>query len=81
MRLLDSSRMIEDSLSHYTSSDAIHFDKLKGTEWLNGIFERHINNIESDLVETGQFTFGQPPITSFFSVRPVTNRLGAESCF
>ena len=79
MRLLDSARMIDDSLPHYTSSDGIHFDKPKGTEWLNGVFERHINNMESDLVETGQFIFGQPPITSFFSVRPVTNRLGAEN--
>ena len=81
MRLLDSARMIEGSLPHYTSSDGIHFDKPKGTEWLNGVFERHINNIESDLVETGQFTFGQPPTTSFFSVRPVTDRLGAENRF
>ena len=78
VRLLDVARMIKDSLSHNSSSDGIHFDKPKGTEWLNGVFQRHINNLESDLVETGQFVFDPTPRPSFFLVRPVTDRLGGR---
>ena len=62
--------MMEDSLLENSSSDGIHFDKPRGTEWLNGVFPRHINFLESDLVETGQFTFGLPPIPSFSQPGP-----------
>ena len=66
MRLLDVGKMMENS-----SSDGIHFDRPRGMEWLNGVFLRHINVLESNLVETGQFTFGPPPRPSFFPARPV----------
>ena len=55
-------RMIEDSLPQNSSSDGITFDKPEGAEWLNGVFQGHIDNLESDLVETNQF-------------RPVADRL------
>ena len=61
-----------------SSSDGIHFDKPKATEWLNGVFQRQINSLEPDLVEKGQFTFGPPPTPSFFPARPVANRLGGR---
>ena len=32
----------------------------------------------SDLLETAQFTFGPPPIPSFFAPRPLSSRLGAR---
>ena len=71
MRVLDVARMMEDSLPEDASSDGIHFDRPRGTEWLNGVLQRHINFLESVLVETGQFTFGPPPISPFFLARPV----------
>ena len=54
VRLLDVARMMENSLPQNSSSDGIHFDKPRGTEWLNGVFQRHINLLESDLVEACQ---------------------------
>ena len=62
MRLLDVADLMEHSLPDNPSSDGIHFDTHKGTEWLNGVFQRHINLLESGLLETAQFTFGPPPI-------------------
>ena len=44
--------MMEDSLPGGYSSDDIHFDHFKGTVWLNKVFEKHINNLESELLET-----------------------------
>ena len=78
MKLLDVARMMEDSLPQNASSDGIHFDRPRGVEWLNGVFQRQINLLESDLVETGQFFFGPPPRHSFFTVRPVAGRLGGR---
>ena len=75
MRVLDVARMMEDSLPEKSSSDGIHFDRPRGTEWLSDVFQRQINFLESDLVETGQFTFGPPPMPSFFSSRPLADRL------
>ena len=49
--LLDVADLMENSLPRDASSDGIHFDTLKGTEWLNGVFQRHINLLESDLLE------------------------------
>ena len=60
MTLLDVVRMIEDSHPQNASSDGIHFDRSRGTKWLNDVCQRHINLLESDLVETGQFIFGPP---------------------
>ena len=65
VRLLDVASMMEHSLPDDVSSDGIHFDKPRGTDWLNGIFQRHIN-----LLEMGQFTFGPPPIPPFLAARP-----------
>ena len=60
LRLLDFAPMIEDSLPGGCSSDGICFVRPKGVGWLNKVFQRHINNLESDLLETWQFTFGHP---------------------
>ena len=73
MRVLDVVRMMEDSLPEDASSDGIHFDRPRDTEWLNGVFQRHINFLESDLLERGKFTFGPPP---FFLARSVTDCMG-----
>ena len=79
VRLLDVASMVEDSLLDDELSDGIHFDRPRGMEWLNGVFQRHINLLESDLLETGQFTFDPPPITSFFAARPLSDRLGGRN--
>ena len=79
VRLLDVAKMMEDSQPQNSSLDGIHFDKPTGGEWLNRVFQRHMNNLESDLVETNQFTFGPPPRPFFFSVRPVADRLGEKN--
>ena len=52
--------MMEHSLPDDASSDGIHFDRPRGTEWLNGVFQRHKNLLELDMLETVQFTFGPP---------------------
>ena len=78
VRLLHVARMMEYSLPLNSSSDGIHFNKPKGAGWLNGTFQGHINNVESDLVETNQFTLGPPPRPSFFSGRPVADPLGGR---
>ena len=75
VRLLDVARMMEDFLPENPSSDGIHFDRPRGTQWLNGVFQKHINVLELDLVETGQFTFGPPPRPFFFPARPVADGL------
>ena len=36
--------MMEHSLPADASSGGIHFDRLRGMEWLNGVFLRHINS-------------------------------------
>ena len=51
LRVLDVARMMELSLPADASTDGIHFDRPRGTEWLNGVFQRHVNFLESDLVE------------------------------
>ena len=78
LRLLDVADLMERSLPDNASSDGIHFDTPKGTECLNGVFQRHINLLESDLLETAQFTLGPPPIPHFFTPRPLSSRLGAR---
>ena len=58
VRLFDVADMMERSFPDDASSDGIHFDK--GLEWINGVFQRHISALESDLLETAQFTFFHP---------------------
>ena len=43
---------------------------IKGVEWLNNVFQRHISTLEADLLETAQFTFGPPRTPPFFAMRP-----------
>ena len=78
VRLIDVADLIERSLPDNASSDGIHFDTPKGTEWLNGVFQRHINLLESNLLETAQFTLSPTPIPPFFTPRPLCSRLGAR---
>ena len=77
VRLLDVADLMERSFPEDASSDGIHFDRPKDVEWLNGVFQRHINTLVADLLETAQFTFG-PPHTPFFATRSLSSRLGAR---
>ena len=52
VRLLDVADMMDRSFLDDASSDGIHFDRPKGLEWLNCVFQRHIKALESDLLET-----------------------------
>ena len=70
MRLLDVADMMERSLLDNASSDGIHFDSPRGTEWLNGVFQMHINLLESDMLETAQFTVGPPRYLLFLPLGP-----------
>ena len=74
--MLDVADMMEHSLPDDASSDSIHFDRPRGVEWLNVVFQRHINILESEMLETAHYTFGPPPIPPFFSARPLSGRLG-----
>ena len=47
-----------------------------GAEWLNDVFQGHINALEADLLETAQFTFGPPPNPPFLASRTLSSRLG-----
>ena len=40
LRLLDVAHLMEDSSPDGSSSDGIHFDRLKGSEWLKKVFQR-----------------------------------------
>ena len=46
-------------------------------EWLKDVFQRHINELEADLLETSRVTFGPPPNPLFLATRPLSSRLGA----
>ena len=78
VRLLNVGNMMEHSLPDDAFSDGIHFDRLRGTEWLNGVFQRHINLLESDMLETAQFKFGLPRHLLSLPLGPVSSRLGAR---
>ena len=78
VRLLDVASMMAHSLPDDASSDGIHFGRPRSTEWLNGVFQRHINLLESDMLDTGQFTFDQPQIPPFFAARPLSDRWGGR---
>ena len=43
VKLFDVASMMKHSLPDDASSDGIHFDRPRDTEWLNGVFQRHIN--------------------------------------
>ena len=77
IRLLDVAEWMEQAgFPEDTSNDGIHFDRLKGVEWLNDVFQGHINALEADLLETAQFTFGPPPNPPFLASRALSSRLG-----
>ena len=79
VRLLDVADLMKHSLPRDASSDGNHFDTPNGTEWLNGVFQRHINLLESDLLEMAQFTLGPPPIPPFYAPRTLSSHLGARA--
>ena len=77
--LLDVAEQMERAaFSDDASSDGIHFDRPRGVEWLNDVFQRHISALEADLLETAQFTFGPPPNPPFLASRTLSSRLGAR---
>ena len=75
--LLDVADQMEQSFPEDASSDRIHFDRPRGVEWLDDVFQRHINELEANLLETARFTFGPPPNPPFLATRPLSSRLGA----
>ena len=77
VRLLDvAERMEKEGFPEDTSSDGIHFDRPRGAEWLNDVFQEHMNALEADLLETAQFTLGPPPNPPFLASRALSGRLG-----
>ena len=78
--LLDVAEQMERSVfPDDASSDGVHFDRPRGVEWLNDVFQRHISALEAELLETAQFTFGPPPNPPFFNSRTLSSRLGATA--
>ena len=69
---------MELSFPDDASSDGIHFDRPRGVEWLNDVFQKHISELEADLLETAQFTFSPPPNPPFLATRPPSSSLGAR---
>ena len=79
VRLLDvAERMEKKGFPEDTSNDGIHFDRPRGAEWLNDVFQEHINTLEADLLETAQFTLGPPPNPPFLASRALSGRLGTR---
>ena len=75
--LLDvAERMEQAGFPEDTSNDGIHFDRPRGAEWRNDVFQGHINALEADLLETAQFTLGPPPNPPFLASRALSGRLG-----
>ena len=75
---MDVADQMERSFPEDASADGIHFDRPRGVELLNNVFQRHISAMEADLLETAQFTFGLPPNPPFLATRPLSSRLGAR---
>ena len=76
--LLDVAEQMERSaFPDDASSDGIHFDRPRGVEWLNDVFQRHISALEAELLDTAKVTFGPPPNPPFFNPRALSSRLGA----
>ena len=65
VRLLDVADLMERSFPFDASSDGFHFDRPKGLEWLNGVFQRHINAPESDLAGNGPVLLRSTPYAPF----------------
>ena len=79
VRLLDvAERMEKKGFPEDTSNDGIHFDGPRGAEWLNDVFQEHINTLEADLLETAQFSLGPPPNPPFLASRALSGRLGTR---
>ena len=78
VRLLDVANIMERSFPDDASSDGIHFDRPKVVEWLKCVIQKHINTLEADLLQLGQFTFGPTPVPLFFATRSLSNRLGVR---
>ena len=76
--LLNVAEKMERSLPDDASSDGIHFDRPRGVDWLNDVFQRHISAMEADLLETAQFTFDPPQNPPFLASRNLSSRLGAR---
>ena len=70
VRLLDVADKMARSLPDDASSNGLHFDWPRGTEWLNSVFQRHINMLESDLLEMSQFIFGPPQFLPSLQLGP-----------
>ena len=80
LRLLDVAEQMElSSFPDDASADGIHFDRPRGVEWLNNVFQRHIFALEAELLETAQVTFGPPPNPPFFNPRSLSSRLGERA--
>ena len=80
LRLLDVAEQMElSSFPDDASADGIHFDRPRGVEWLNNVFQRHICALEAELLETAQVTFGPPPNPPFFNPRSLSSRLGERA--
>ena len=79
VRLLDVADQMERSFPEDAYSDGIHFDRPRGVEWLNDVFQRHISELEADLLETARFTFSPAPNPPFLATRPLSSRLGARA--
>ena len=78
--LLDVAEQMERSVfPDDASSDGIHFDRPRGVEWLNDVFQRHISALEAEILETAQFTFGPPPNPPFLTSRTLSSQLGATA--
>ena len=76
--LLDVAEQMElSAFPDDASSDGVHFDRPRGVEWLNDVFQRHISALEAELLETAQVTFGPPPNPPFFNPRALSSRFGA----
>ena len=79
LRLLDVAEQMEQAgFPDDTSNDGIHFDRPKGVEWLNDVFQGHINALEADLLERAQFTLRPPPNPPFLASRALSSRLGPK---
>ena len=76
--LLDVADQMERSFPEDASSEGFHFDRPRGVEWLNDVFQWQISALEADLLETAQFTFGPPPNPPFLATRPLSSLLGAR---
>ena len=81
VRLLDvAERMEKEGFPEDTSSDGNPFlIDPRGAEWLNDVFQEHINALEADLLETAQFTLGPPSEPTIPCLKGLVWSLGTES--